>query len=69
MEITKYPISIIVIITLSNNVECGLKNPNDTALAKTGVITTAFPELKMAGEEIRQGTSIRITIISVVLKY
>ena len=59
----------MVVIILSNNVECGLKNPNGTTLAKTGVITTAFPELKMAGEEIRQGTSIRITIISVVLKY
>ena len=69
MEITKYLISIMITIILSNNVECGLKKPNSTTLAKTGATTTAFPELKIAGEKIMQGTSIRMTMISIMLKY
>ena len=46
----------MIMIILSNNVESGLKKPNGTTLTKTGVITTAFPELQIAGEEILQGT-------------
>ena len=59
----------MVIIILSNNIESGLNKPNSTTLAKTGATTTAFPELKIAREKIMQGTSIRITMISIMLKY
>ena len=62
MEITKYLISIMIIIILSNNVECGLKKPNGATLEKTGARTTVATEGKTAEEQSKQGTSIKILL-------